>query len=72
MQKGRRQAKKDISLRSLRIKRHSATIGRSNETWENDKHMDAEMEPVEETELDILMLEEKHTKAPKKRDNTAK
>eukprot|EP00957_Ditylum_brightwellii_P127342 9709990-Ditylum_brightwellii.AAC.1 len=45
VQKGRRQAEKDISLSSLCIKRHSATIGRSNEAWENERHMDAEMEP---------------------------
>eukprot|EP00957_Ditylum_brightwellii_P117926 8995122-Ditylum_brightwellii.AAC.1 len=45
VQKGRRQAKKDSSLSSLRIKHHSATVRRSNGAWENERHMDAEMEP---------------------------
>eukprot|EP00957_Ditylum_brightwellii_P081154 6173915-Ditylum_brightwellii.AAC.1 len=44
-QKGRRQAKNDHSLCLLRIKRHSATVEQSKEAWENEKHMDAEMEP---------------------------
>eukprot|EP00957_Ditylum_brightwellii_P019718 1487906-Ditylum_brightwellii.AAC.1 len=63
---GRRQAKNDHSLCSLRTKRHSATVEQSKEAWENKNHMDAEMEPAEETELDILMLEGKHTTAPGK------
>eukprot|EP00957_Ditylum_brightwellii_P026093 1972530-Ditylum_brightwellii.AAC.2 len=33
--KGRRQAEKDSSLQSLRIKRHSATVGRPNKAWGN-------------------------------------
>eukprot|EP00957_Ditylum_brightwellii_P183837 14003356-Ditylum_brightwellii.AAC.1 len=70
VQKGRRQAEKDSSLSSLRIKHYSATIGRSNGAWENERHMDAEMEPVEETEMDIPMLEGKHTKAVGKNEIT--
>eukprot|EP00957_Ditylum_brightwellii_P000268 20900-Ditylum_brightwellii.AAC.1 len=66
VQKGRRQAEKDSSLSSLCIKRHSATVRRSNGAWEKESHMDVEMETVEEKELDLSMPEEKHTKATEK------
>eukprot|EP00957_Ditylum_brightwellii_P003585 271804-Ditylum_brightwellii.AAC.1 len=69
-EKGRGQAEKDHSFRLLRITHHSATGEQSKETWENKKHTDAEMEPVEETKLDLLMLEGKHTKAPGKDETT--
>eukprot|EP00957_Ditylum_brightwellii_P085312 6488880-Ditylum_brightwellii.AAC.1 len=59
---GRRQAEKDSSLCSLRIKRHGATVGRSNGAWGNKGQTDDEMESVEETELDLSMLEEQHKK----------
>eukprot|EP00957_Ditylum_brightwellii_P082454 6269243-Ditylum_brightwellii.AAC.1 len=51
--KGRRRADKDSSLSSLHIKHNGATEGQLGGAWEKEVQTDKEMEPVEETEIDL-------------------
>eukprot|EP00957_Ditylum_brightwellii_P171026 13019331-Ditylum_brightwellii.AAC.1 len=70
-EKGRSQIKNAHSLRPLRIPRHSAIGEQLKNAGETNKHIDAEMKPVEETETDNLKSEGKQTKAPGKDETTS-
>eukprot|EP00957_Ditylum_brightwellii_P185244 14105969-Ditylum_brightwellii.AAC.1 len=52
--KGKRRANKDSSLNLLWIEHNGATAGRPGGAWEKEDQTDEEMEPVEETEIDLV------------------